>query len=75
MALPESGPIVLSGDLWHFRSNYENRRVPGFNFDRELTLASMARIEALMAETGATLWIQHDKAQNASLPHAPQSVR
>lgn len=75
VALPESGPILLSGDLWHFRSNYENSRVPGFNFDRALTLESMARIKALMAETGATLWIQHDKAQNASLPHAPQAVR
>jgi hypothetical protein len=67
--------VLLSGDLWHFRSNFEHRRVPGFNFDRDLTLRSMEEVEALLEETGATLWIQHDKAQSTEIPHAPQSIR
>jgi hypothetical protein len=28
-----------------------------------------------MAQTGARLWINHDKAQNASIPKAPASVQ
>ena len=73
--LPEYGPVVLSGDLWHFRSNYDNDRVPGFNFDRGQTLDSINKIKAFIERTGATLWIQHDKDQAAEIPHAPQSVR
>lgn len=73
--LPESGPLLLSGDLWHFRSNYDNDRVPGFNFDRAQTLDSIKKIKAFMERTGATLWIQHDKDQAAEIPHAPASVR
>ena len=73
--LPEYGPVLLSGDLWHFRSNYEHGRVPSFNFDRDLTLQSMEKIKAFIAQTGATLWIQHDKDQNAEIPHAPDFIR
>jgi N-acyl homoserine lactone hydrolase len=73
--LPESGPLLLSGDLWHFRSNYDNDRVPGFNFDRARTRESIEKIKAVIAETGATVWIQHDKDQAAEIPHAPRSVR
>jgi len=73
--LPETGPIVLSGDLWHFRTQFENRRVPAFNFDKYMTLHSMSEVQDLLKERGGTLWIQHDKEQNRTLPHAPDSVR
>ncbi|MBL1275313.1 MAG: N-acyl homoserine lactonase family protein [Ectothiorhodospiraceae bacterium] len=70
-----SGPVLLSGDLWHFRSNYENGRVPGFNFDKKETKNSMAMIDSLITITGAKLLLQHDSEQNATIPHAPQSLR
>lgn len=73
--LRDSGPLVLSGDLYHFTDNRVHRRVPTFNFDRAQTLASMARIEAFLADRNATLWIQHDLEQNASIPHAPAFVQ
>ena len=73
--LIETGPIVLSGDLYHFAENRVHRRVPAFNFDAEMTLQSMERIEAFLTETGATLWIQHDPEQNASIRHSPTYVR
>lgn len=69
------GPVLLSGDLWHFRSNYENSRVPGFNFDRKETINSMAMIDSLISITGARLLIQHDKEQNATIPHAPKLMK
>jgi len=70
--LPNSGPIMLSGDLYHFTSNREHRRVPSFNFDKQQTLKAMEQIEQYVKETGAQFWIQHDKEQNATIRHAPE---
>jgi hypothetical protein len=46
--------------------------VPTFNVDPEMTLASMDRVEALVAETGATLWIEHELALFERQRHAPE---
>jgi glyoxylase-like metal-dependent hydrolase (beta-lactamase superfamily II) len=69
--LPKAGALVLSGDAVHFMSNWENRRVPSINADKEKTLASMQRIADLLAKEKAQLWINHDKAQRDSLKLAP----
>ena len=70
-----SGPVLLSGDLWHFSSNRQFNRVPGFNYDRKQTLESMKLINDLITTTGAKLLIQHDKEQNGQIPHAPKYLR
>jgi glyoxylase-like metal-dependent hydrolase (beta-lactamase superfamily II) len=72
--LDERGPVVLAGDLYHFRASRELRRVPRFNADPEQTLASMERIEAIVRETGAELWIEHDLALAEALRLAPASI-
>jgi len=69
--LANTGPIVLSGDLYHFALSRKDRRVPSFNVDRELTLASMDRVEALVQDTGATMWIEHELALFETLNKAP----
>lgn len=61
--LANEGPVVLSGDLYHFRLSREERIVPMFNVDAEETLRSMDRLEALLLKAGATLWIEHDLAR------------
>ena len=58
--LRDTGPLVLSGDLYHFQFSRANRVVPLFNVDAEQTLASMDKVEALVTETGADFWLQHD---------------
>lgn len=73
--LPETGPVVLSGDLWHFSKNRELRGVPQFNVDADATLASMDRVEAFLKEKNATLWIQHDYDQQQEIPHAPEVIK
>ena len=70
--LAETGPLVLSGDLYHFRLSRDDRRVPVFNVDRALSLASMERVEAFVAEKRATMWIEHDLALFETLRTAPQ---
>src|SRR5215470_14445148 len=47
--LPKTGWLVLSGDAVHFKDNWDHRRVPGLNVDKDKTLASMQRIADLMA--------------------------
>jgi N-acyl homoserine lactone hydrolase len=69
--LPKSGPLLLSGDAVHFRDNWENRRVPDINFNKEQTSASLQRIADILAKEKAQLWINHDKAQRDSLKMAP----
>ena len=69
--LQETGAIVLSGDAVHFKSNWDNRRVPSINTDKESTATSMERIAGVMAKEKAQLWINHDKAQRDTLKMAP----
>jgi len=69
--LENSGPVLLSGDLYHFAITREERRVPEFNVDKNMTLASMDRVEALVEETGASLWIEHELAFFEQLNKAP----
>ena len=69
--LADTGPLVLSGDLYHFRLSREDRRVPTFNVDAEATLASMDRIESFVTEMGTTFWIEHDLALFEGLSKAP----
>jgi glyoxylase-like metal-dependent hydrolase (beta-lactamase superfamily II) len=69
--LPRTGNVLLSGDLAHFTSNWEHRRVPSFNFDKVLSLKAMDDAAAFMKANHAQLWIQHDQEQNAKIKHAP----
>ena len=73
--LPVRGPVILSGDMVHFQDNWVHKRVPSRNFDQEQSVKSMERVAALMTTEHAELWINHDKAQSASIPKAPQAVR
>jgi N-acyl homoserine lactone hydrolase len=70
--LPKTGALVLSGDAVHFKDNWEQRRVPSMNFNRDQTLASLQRIATVLAEHKAQLWINHDKPQSDQLKYAPQ---
>jgi N-acyl homoserine lactone hydrolase len=69
--LPKTGWLILSGDAAHFKSNWDNRIVPGFNFDQAASKTSMQRIADLMAEHKAQLWINHDKPQTDAQKHSP----
>jgi glyoxylase-like metal-dependent hydrolase (beta-lactamase superfamily II) len=70
--LPKTGAILLSGDAAHFKSNWENRRVPEGNFDKDKTVASMQHMADILTQEKAQLWINHDKAQRDTLKMAPE---
>jgi N-acyl homoserine lactone hydrolase len=72
--LPDTGPVILSGDVAHNRDNFRLRRVPTFNANPVSTVASMDRVDTLLREEGATFCINHDTEQNSTLPHVPRGV-
>lgn len=69
--LENTGTVILSGDLYHSRSNYENARVPAFNVDRADTLASFDRVRQLLKTHDGRLVIQHAPEDFDTLPIFP----
>ena len=69
--LAKTGPVVLSGDLYHYPEERTLRKVPTTEFSREQSAASRAAIEAFIASVHAQLWIQHDFNAIAKLKKSP----
>ncbi|WGD56191.1 N-acyl homoserine lactonase family protein [Bradyrhizobium sp. CB1650] len=70
--LPKTGAVVLSGDAVHFKDNWDNRRVPSMNVNKDQSSASMQKIADTLAKEKAQLWINHDKAQRDGQKLAPE---
>lgn len=71
----QSRPVLLSGDMWHFAASQAARRVPRFNTDRNATLRSMDKVEALAAHEHAILVREHVPEDVAALPRFPRALR
>lgn len=69
-----SGPVLLTGDLYHTTISREKRSMPGFNTSREQTLQSMDRFEKLASELKAKVVIQHEPQDIAKLPTFPKAA-
>jgi len=72
LKLAKTGPVVLSGDLYHYPQERTLDRVPTFEFNQQQTRVTRVSIEAFLKKTGAQLWIQHDYIGNAKLKKAPR---
>jgi N-acyl homoserine lactone hydrolase len=70
-----SGPVLLSGDTYHFAEQVAHRGVPPFNTNRAESLASMDRFDRLGRNLHARVIIQHEPADVAKLPAFPASAR
>ena len=71
--LAKTGPLVLSGDLYHYpaeRTLKDFLPFGGRGADAQ-EAASKAKVESLLIEKGATMWIQHDILQFAGLKKSP----
>ena len=71
LKLKKTGPVVLSGDLYHYPEERTLNRLPVADFNKEQTAASRAELEIFLKKTGAQLWIEHDIIGNAKLKKAP----
>ncbi|MXO94985.1 MBL fold metallo-hydrolase [Erythrobacter aquimaris] len=73
--LPETGNVMLTGDLYHFEEQVTNRGVPAFNTNRADTLASFHRFDQMAENLEATVVIQHDPRHVNRLPAFPGSAK
>jgi glyoxylase-like metal-dependent hydrolase (beta-lactamase superfamily II) len=71
LKLQKTGTVILSGDLYHLKTNREFMRVPLGNANRADTLASMNRIETIVKNTHARFIVQHDLQDFQALPKSP----
>ena len=67
--------MILAGDMWHIAESRAARRVPRFNFNREQTLASMDKVEALAKATQARVIMEHVPTDFDALPKFPEALR
>jgi glyoxylase-like metal-dependent hydrolase (beta-lactamase superfamily II) len=72
--LAKTGYVLISGDVTHFRENYEKEGIPSFNEDRAKSLASLDRFKKIAANLKAVVIIQHEQDDVGKLPKFPQSA-
>ena len=73
--LKEMGNVLITGDVAHFRENYDGNGVPTFNTDRAASLASIDRFKKIAANLKATVIIQHDARDVSKLPVFPAAAK
>jgi glyoxylase-like metal-dependent hydrolase (beta-lactamase superfamily II) len=69
--LAKTGPVVISGDLYHYPEERTLNRVPTFDTNPKQTAAARAELDTFMKTAKAQLWIQHDFAATAKMKKAP----
>jgi len=71
--LAKTGPVMLTGDLYHYPSERTLKDFTPFSNlgNAAQEASSKARVEALLKEKGAQLWIQHDLIADAQLKKSP----
>lgn len=72
--LKNTGPVFLTGDLFHFHSEVGLRNVSRWNTSRADTLASIERFEELVEALNPVVIVQHDKDDIAKLPAFPAAA-
>jgi glyoxylase-like metal-dependent hydrolase (beta-lactamase superfamily II) len=70
--LPKTGPVLLSGDLYHYPEERTLNRMPPAEEKAGQTPASRKAVEAFLQRTGAQLWIQHDLTAHRRLRLSPE---
>lgn len=73
--LPQTGYVLLTGDLFHFRNEIEKRNVSRWNTSRSETLASIERFSGIVNALKPIVVVQHDADDIDRLPAFPQSAR
>jgi len=70
--LRDFGPVIISGDVIHFREELEHGVVPKFNIDAEESKNSIQKIVDYAEKLDGELWIQHDPVQHKQRMISPQ---
>ncbi len=74
--LPKGPPVLLCGDAADLQENLDDEVAPGTLWQgrEQQAIDSIRRLKRLAAETGATLWPNHDMAFYRCLPAFPEAA-
>ena len=72
--LPETGPVMLAGDLYHFPEEREAQIVPVIEFDKEQSRSTRVIIEDYVRRHAMPLWIEHDAHLYSTLKKSPAYI-
>jgi N-acyl homoserine lactone hydrolase len=70
--LPDSGPVLLAGDIAYSGRDYAQAAVREANFDLEKSRRSIATAKRIERELGAAVWLHHDRDAQRAVHTAPR---
>jgi N-acyl homoserine lactone hydrolase len=73
--LPETGPVILTGDACYWQEHLEAERVPGVVWNPSLALHSIKRLKTLARLVGARVFPGHDPEFWRTVKQSPDAYR
>jgi N-acyl homoserine lactone hydrolase len=73
--LPESGPVLLTGDACYWQEHIDDERPPGVVWNPTLAMHSIKRLKTLARLTGARIFPGHDPVFWATVKQSPDAYR
>lgn len=74
LKLPQSGNVLITGDLYHTKEGYNKKQVDAGNYSRAEELASFDRFDKLLINVKGRLIIQHSPEDFAAFPAFPKFI-
>ena len=69
LKLAKTGPLLVAGDLYHYPEERTTGNVPTFEYNKEQSLASRAKIEAFLKQSQGAIV---DRARRRHFRHAQE---
>jgi N-acyl homoserine lactone hydrolase len=73
--LPDSGPVILSGDCVYWQQHLDEERVPGVVWNPTLAFHAIRRLKTLARLVGGRVFPSHDPVFWRSVRQAPDAYR
>lgn len=73
--LPETGPVILTGDACYWQEHLDDERVPGVVWNPTLALHSIKRLKTLARLVGARVFPGHDPEFWRTVKQSPDAYR
>jgi len=70
--LAKTGPVMLTGDMYHYPEEVNRDDVPPGEADKALATQTRKAVRAFVQRTGTQLWIGHDLVGFAKLRKSPE---
>lgn len=72
--LAQAGPLMITGDTYHFRQNRLDSVVPQINYSIPESQISIHSFEDFVKSKNANVFIQHDMEDFKAMPKAPKII-